>query len=67
MSANIPEHPSLQFQLQDLSGISDKVSVYEHDDGTATVYLYQGHRIAPLRCHVSASELAELKSAIHQQ
>lgn len=66
MSADIPEHPTLQFQLRDSSGMSDKVSVYEHEDGTATVYLYQGHRIAPMRSHVSASELAELKSAINQ-
>jgi hypothetical protein len=67
MSANIPEHPTLQFHLRDANGESDSVSVYEHDDGTATVYIYLSHRIAPWRCHASASELAELKSAINQQ
>jgi hypothetical protein len=66
MSADIPDHPSLQFQLQDSSGMSDKFSVYEHGDGTATFYLYQGERLAPLRCHVSAAELAGLKSAVGQ-
>lgn len=67
MSADIPEHPTLQFQLQDSSGMSDRLAVYEHGDGTATFYLYQGQRLAPLRCHVSAPELAGLKSAIGQQ
>jgi hypothetical protein len=67
MSADIPDRPALQFQLVDSSGMNDKLSVYEHGDGTATFYLYQGERLAPLRCHVSAPELAGLKSAIGQQ
>ncbi|HTV85332.1 MAG TPA: hypothetical protein VME63_07995 [Dyella sp.] len=66
MSADIPQHPALQFQLQDSSGMSDRLSVYEHTDGAATFYLYQGERLAPLRCHVSAADLARLKSAIGQ-
>jgi hypothetical protein len=66
MSVNVPDHPSLQFRMQETNGTSDTVSVYEHDDGTATVYLYQGHRVVPMRSHASASELAELKSAIDQ-
>jgi hypothetical protein len=67
LSANIPDHPTMDVHMQDASGQSWNVSVYEHDDGTATLYLYQGHRIAPLRCHLTAADYASFKSVISQQ
>lgn len=67
MSANIPDNPALEIQLQDAGGQTSSIDVYTREDGSATAYLYQGHRVAPLRSPLSAADLVALKAAINQQ
>lgn len=66
-SADIPDRPSLNIQLQDANGVSSHIDVYKHDDGSATAYLYEGHRLAPVRCPLTSIDLTSLKSALNAQ
>jgi uncharacterized lipoprotein YajG len=67
MSANIPDRPSLDVQMQEASGQSSHISVYTRDDGSATAYLYQGNRLVPMRCPLTTGDVATLKSALNAQ
>lgn len=67
MSANIPDRPSLDVQMQEASGQSSRISVYTRDDGSATAYLYQGNRLVPMRCPLTSGDVATLKSALNTQ
>jgi hypothetical protein len=67
MSANIPDRPSLDIQLREASGQSSHLSVYKHDDGSSTAYLYQGNRLVPMRCPLTSADVVTLKSALNAQ
>jgi hypothetical protein len=67
MSADIPDNPSIEVDMQDAGGQSDKLMVYERDDGSATAYLYHGQRLVPLRRRLSGADLAALKSILNGQ
>jgi hypothetical protein len=67
MTLNIPEHPSIEVDMQGADGQGTNLTVYEHENGTATAYLYHAHRVAPLMRKLSASDLATLKSIISGQ
>jgi hypothetical protein len=67
MSANIPDRPSLDVQMQEANGQSSHMSVYTRDDGSSTAYLYQGNRLVPMRCPLTSAEFATLKSALNAQ
>jgi hypothetical protein len=66
-SANIPEQPSMEVDLQNADGQGDKLMIYEHDSGGATAYLYHGERIVPLRRDLSSADLAAFKSMLNGQ
>jgi hypothetical protein len=64
MTLDIPEHPSIEVDIQGADGQGSNLTVYEHENGTATAYLYRAHRVAPLMRRLSASDLATFKSII---
>jgi hypothetical protein len=66
-SADIPDNPILQVDMQEANGQSDKLMVYERRDGNITAYLYHGQRLVPLRRPLSDADLATLKSILNVQ
>jgi hypothetical protein len=66
-SADIPDNPILQVDMQEANGQSDKLMVYERRDGNITAYLYHGQRLVPLRRPLSDADLATLKSILNGQ
>ena len=66
-SADIPDRSSLSIQLQDANGVSSHIDVYKRNDGSATAYLYEGHRLAPERCPLTSVDLTSLISMLNAQ
>jgi hypothetical protein len=66
-SANIPDQPSLNVQMQEASGQNSHIDVYKHDNGSATAYIYEGNRLAPIRCFLTSADVVALKSALNTQ
>jgi hypothetical protein len=66
-SADIPEHPSMEVDMQNADGQSDKLLIYERDDGRNTAYLYHGQRLVPLRRELSDADLSTVKSILNGQ
>jgi hypothetical protein len=66
-SADIPDQPSLTIQLQGSNGVNSHIDVYKKNNGSATAYLYEGNRLAPVRCPLTDADIASLTSALNAQ
>ncbi|MBE1159424.1 hypothetical protein [Dyella acidiphila] len=64
-TADIPDHPILEVQIQGADGQSSNLMVYQRDSGKITAYLYRGHRIAPMARHLSPDDLTTLQSIVN--
>lgn len=64
-SANIPDRADLEVDMQNADGQSDRLMIYQHEDGSATAYLYHGERLVPLRRHLSSEGLDAFKSMLN--
>jgi hypothetical protein len=67
LTVDEPEHPSMQFHLQNANGLSSNLLVYQRDNGSATAYLHYENRLAPLMRRLSDADLATLKSIVNGQ
>jgi hypothetical protein len=66
-TADIPDHASMEVDMQEADGQSDKLMIYQRDDGSATAYLYHAQRLAPVRRHLSGTDLTALQSIVNGQ
>lgn len=64
-SANIPDRADMEVDIQNADGQSDRLMIYQHDDGSATAYLYHGERLVPLRRRLSSEDLDAFKSMLN--
>jgi hypothetical protein len=64
-TADIPDHPSMEVQIQGADGQSSDLMVYQRDNGKASAYLYHGHRIAPMMRRLTPADLTTLQSIVN--